>query len=391
MPIVQSPTKVSVSAYARTAALALAAFILAGCTFSPGLYFTDTAQSGEQGLATCRVGDTPPPGALIDITPELIQHQRDTRSTDVGADIRRLFGVAKPYQIGPGDILNIVVWDHPELSIQPASASIGTDVVGMSLVGNGYPVSPEGLVQFPYAGSLKLGGLTDFEARDLLVERLSKYLKDPQVTVRVQTFRSGRVYVDGEVARPGLQAITDLPATLPDIINRAGGFTAAADRSTVTVSRNGSTTVLNVPQLTALGVNPSDILLGSGDLVRVPHRDESKVYVIGEVLRPTSQPLRNGRLTLNEALGEAGGVNPNSANPSQIYVVRSKHGNQPEIYHLDASTPVAYALAEGFELKSRDVVYVDPVPLVRWNRVISLILPSAGALTSASTISNNLQ
>ena len=54
----------------------------------------------------------------------------------------------------------------------------------------------------------------------------------------------------------------------------------------------------------------------------------------------------------------------------------------PEIYHLDASSAAAYALAESFELESRDVVFVDPVPLVLWNRVISLILPSAQA-TSA--------
>ncbi|UUZ68370.1 SLBB domain-containing protein [Polaromonas sp. P2-4] len=165
--------------------------------------------------------------------------------------------------------------------------------------------------------------------------------------------------------------------TLPEAIGRAGGFTATADRSAVAISRNGSTTAINMQQLTALGINPSSILLGSGDLVRVLSRDESKVYVMGEVTRPLAQPLRNGRLTLNEALGEAGGVSTTSGDPRQIYVVRSAPDGQPEIYHLDARSPVAYALAEGFELKSRDVVYVDPAPLVRWNRVISLILPSA--------------
>lgn len=53
-----------------------------------------------------------------------------------------------------------------------------------------------------------------------------------------------------------------------------------------------------------------------------------------------------------------------------------------EIYHSDAHSPVAFALAEGFELQARDVVYVDPVPLVRWNRVISLMLPSAQAVST---------
>ena len=58
-------------------------------------------------------------------------------------------------------------------------------------------------------------------------------------------------------------------------------------------------------------------------------------------------------------------------------MVRAKPEGNPDIFHLDASSPVSYALAEGFELKARDVVYVDPVPLVRWSRVINLILPSA--------------
>jgi polysaccharide export outer membrane protein len=59
---------------------------------------------------------------------------------------------------------------------------------------------------------------------------------------------------------------------------------------------------------------------------------------------------------------------------------------RPEIYHLDISSPMALALAEGFDLRDRDVVYVDPVPLVRWNRVISLILPSATALNTARSV-----
>jgi polysaccharide biosynthesis/export protein len=375
-----------VFAVIKTPALALVAILLTGCALAPGMYIGDTRKNTSSNPFAGAAADAPPPGALKSITPELIRQQRAAQPTDVGEDVKRLFGVAKPYQIGPGDVLNIMVWDHPELVITPAASVGGTDAASLSLVGNGYNVSPAGLIQFPYAGSIKLAELTEFEARDLLVSRLSKYFKEPQVTVRIQAYRSGRIYVDGEVGRPGLQTINDIPATLPDIIGRAGGFTAAADRSTVAVSRNGSTTVINMQQLTAFGINPDSILLGSGDFVRVLSREETKVYVMGEVTRAIAQPLRNGRLTLNEALGEAGGVNPTSGDPRQIYVVRSTQGKQPEIYHLDARSPLAFALAEGFELKSRDVVYVDPAPLVRWNRVLSLILPSAEAIIFTSTV-----
>ena len=180
----------------------------------------------------------------------------------------------------------------------------------------------------------------------------------------------------------------------------------------VAVTRKGVTTVVNMPQLVTLGVNPTRIMLAAGDLVRVGSRDDTRVYVMGEVTKPVALPMRNGRLTLNEALGDAGGVNSATGDPRQIYVVRSRSGDTsgasspagtantgapgatpatpttPEIYHLDANSPAAYALAEGFELKSRDVVFVDPVPLVLWNRVVSLILPSAQVATVTRSVAN---
>ena len=284
-------------------------------------------------------------------------------------------------------MLNIVVWDHPELSITPAGG-LATDAGSLSSVGNGFNVSPQGLIQFPYVGPLKVAGLNEYEVRDLLVQRLSKYLKDPQITVRIQSYHSGRVYLDGEVRTPGLQAVNDIPMTLPEALGRAGGFTAAADRSAIAITRNSSTTLVNLPQLTARGINPANILLGSGDMVRVLNREESKVFVLGDVLRPLTQTLRDGRLTLNEALGESGGVNPSSGDPRQIFVIRAANSAQPQIFHLDAHSPTAYALAEGFELQARDVVYVDPMPIARWNRVISLILPSAQAVSTGRSAIN---
>ena len=397
-------------ARSRWAVIALTAVSLGGCALSPGLSIgrgiKKTSPSSISSLRTPKndgatQAQTPPPGALLAITPELIAQQRLVRKVDLSADVKSLFAEAKPYGIGAGDVINIVVWNHPELVLAPAGATLTTDASGLASVGNGYNVSPDGLIQFPLLGTFESAGLTENAAREEITRRLSKFLRNPQVTLRVQAYRAGRVYVDGEVRTPGLQAINDIPMTLPEAISRAGGLTATADRATVVVTRKGATTLINMPQLATLGVNPSKIMLVAGDLVRVGSRDDTKVYVLGEVTKPMTLPLRNGRLTLNEALGEAGGVNSVSGDPRQIYVVRSRNGDlgsdptanagsvpastAPEIYHLDASSPTAYALAEGFELKSRDVVYVDPAPLVRWNRVISLILPSAAVVNSTNS------
>ena len=144
--------------------------------------------------------------------------------------------------------------------------------------------------------------------------------------------------------------------------------------------------------LVAKGVNPNSILLQAGDMLRVPGRDESKVYIIGEVSKPLALPLQNGRMTLNAALGEAAGVSPLTGNARQVYVIRTRadatNGAQPAVYHLDAKSPTALILAEQFELQPKDVVYVDASSLANWNRVISLILPSAALLKTSKDMGN---
>ena len=348
------------------------------CAFSPGMTLNAGADGSVKSAGDARSGiDKSPPAIVLPITPDLVRQQREQIATEVGQGVKRFFATAKPYTIGPGDVLNIVVWDHPELTLAPAASNSTTDAASLSSVGNGYNVSTDGIIQFPYAGNIKLAGLTETQAREELVTKLAKYIKNPQLTVRIQAYRSGRVYVEGEVRLPGVQAVNDIPLTLPEAIGRAGGFSAAADRSTISITRAGSTTQVNLPQLAKLGVNSANIMLAGGDLVQVLSREESKVFVLGEVSRPTALPLRHGQLTLSEALGESGGVNQLSGDPRQIYVLRNGGTGSAEIYHLDGATPAAYALAEGFDLKAKDVVFVNPTSLVRFNRAISLLLPGA--------------
>ncbi|RYG10362.1 MAG: sugar transporter [Burkholderiales bacterium] len=320
---------------------------------------------------------------LIRITPELVKTQRAERPTGPSPELKALFGTVPAYRIGPGDVLNITVWDHPEIQARPAVATTDTSGVSGVLGVPGYSVSPDGLVQFPYVGTVQVAGLTELQARAKLATALGKYFKEPQVTLQIQAYRAGRVYVEGEVRLPGLQAINDTAMTLPVALGRAGSVLATADRSALTITRDGKTTRVDLQQLAAQGVDPASIVLRNGDVVRVLAREDTRVFVLGEVSKAGSQLMRNGRLTLNEALGDAGGVSPISGDPRQIYVVRNGASGLADVFYLDASTTANYALAEGFELQAKDVVFVDPVPLVSWNRVVSLILPTAQTANTA--------
>jgi polysaccharide export outer membrane protein len=316
------------------------------------------------------------------ITPALIAAEQKQRESVVSQDLTKLV-VANPpsYTIDRGDILSIVVWDHPELG-----GTVGTPATGASELSStgtspsGFVVDHEGRVQFPFAGVLKLAGLTEDQARDLLASKLARYIAKPNVTLRVQAYRSKRIYIDGEVRAPGLQAINDIPMTLMEALNRAGGLLPTADQSRLALERGKERYSIDLSEVIQKGINPGNILLQPGDVVRVHSRDESKVFVSGEVVTPRALIMHNGRLTLNEALGESGGVSPLSGDARQIYVVR-KTTEGTRVYQLDARTNGAMAMAEGFELSPKDIIYVAASPLANWNRNLSLLIP--GALTSA--------
>lgn len=365
------------------AALLAATALLHGCAVvtAPGFDYADprTRTSVTLGQYVPADPDNPPQGMVTPITPSLVRAQAQAKGRSLPQDIEQLFGEAKAYTIGPSDILNVVVYDHPEL--QPISGPIlqGNDPTGVTGA-SGFLVDLDGYIFFPHARRIRVGGLTESQASELIADRIKHVIRDPQVTVRVSSFRSRRAYVEGQVRTPGAQIFTDVPMTLMEAINRAGGITPEGDRSFITLTRANQTTVIDLMRMQELGVNPNRILLQSGDYVIVRHREDRKVFVMGEIVRPSALNMRNGRLTLNEALGLSGGPTLNTANTSQIYVIRNVGQDEPAVFHLNAGNPTALALADSFYLRSGDVVYVDPVPLVAWNRIINLILPSATAV-----------
>jgi polysaccharide biosynthesis/export protein len=367
---------------------------LAGCAMSPGMSF-DPAKTGagsNQANGAALPGDLVAKGytgsqttSLVEITSELVQKEAAERPKGIPSDVEKLFGKPTPYQIGAGDILSIVVWDHPELNLPMAGGALDS-ATGATSVSPGYTVDNDGYIQYAYIGPLKVSGMSEMGVRDALADKLARYVRKPQVTVRIQTYRSRRVYVDGEVKTPGVEVLNDRPMTLPEAINRAGGFTSTADRSRVDVTRGDTTVAIDMPEMIRKGFNPDRIMLHDGDLVRVYAQLDSKVFVVGEVERPGGVMFNNGHMSLNQALGNAGGIAQASADASQVYVVRGRDTAKPVVFHLDASSASAMAMADQFELQPNDVVFVDTSTLVKWSRVISLILPTTQAAAASRAV-----
>ena len=365
---------------------------LSGCALVPGTSGWDMRKESSVALPVAGqdkalAEQVPANVTVTPITADLIIAQvRDLESSfrSTGAGGRTAarqstvpdFGLMhQDYELGPGDIINVIVWDHPEITIPAGSYR--------SAEQSGTLVADDGTIFFPFAGTVKVAGKTTREVRDMLSQRMSKVIENVQLDVRIVAFRSKRVYVVGEVKQPGLQPINDIQMTMLEAVNRAGGITEEADHGNVLLTRAGETWRVDLQALYEDGDVSQNVPLLPGDIVNVPDRQLNKVFVLGEVKTPGSFVMNKRRTTLAEALSEAGFVNQLTADASWIYVMRSDNGSS-ELFHLNASSADALLLAERFPLRPRDIVYVDVAAIARWNRVVSNILPTSQMLNLIS-------
>lgn len=346
--------------------------LLSGCV---GMTLSESAVRSRGKKATPRE-----PG-VIEVTPKVVAELRDEQRRAVTrprADPLGPQGVVYEYRIAPFDILGVTVWDHPELTI-PAGEFRTPESTGN-------PVRADGTMFYPHVGVIKVVGRTVSEVRDLLTERLTRFIQRPQLDVRVVQFRGKKVQVTGEVVAPATIPVTDVPLRVQDAIAQAKGLTPEADLSRVTLTRAGTAYELDLLALYERGDATQNWLLIDGDVVNVPDRSRSKVFVLGEVRRPQSRPMVKGRMTLAEAIGDVEGIDQTAAS-GVIYVIRGEY-DRPRVYRVDASSADALLLAVQFPLRPADVIFVSTSELTRWSRVMAHVLPTVQGLWQSYDIAN---
>ena len=156
------------------------------------------------------------------------------------------------YIMCPGDVLQVVVYGHEDLSSQGSNSP--------------YVVRPDGKVSFPLIGDIDVTGKTVAQFREEITSRFSKYLIDPSISVNVMKLGTTRVYVLGEIKKPGLYELEKSHRVI-DALAKAEGFTEKSAKKNIFLVRAGSTKVqkLNINNFLTKADQNVNLVLNEGD------------------------------------------------------------------------------------------------------------------------------
>lgn len=232
------------------------------------------------------------------------------------------------YVVGPEDEISITVWDHPDL----------TRKIRINLEGN---------ISFPLIGEVKVGGLTAIEIEKKIKELLDKdYIINPQVSVVIESFKSSKVSIMGEVKVPGSYALTRR-MTVVEALSLAGGLLSEADHEIMIVrpkkGDHAGRPFLpeDVDESEIIRIQIRDVLqreavqeekarnveVRNGDTIFVPRA--RMFYVTGEVIKPGQYAYQRG-MSLLHAISTAGGFTE-KARRGKVKVVREVDGKKVEL------------------------------------------------------------
>jgi len=175
--------------------------------------------------------------------------------------------LAAEYIMCPGDQLDIIIMGVPEMSTGYTSS--GTTTLVQTTPQNKYVVRPDGKVSFQLIGEVDTTGLTVSQFTKVLQEKLAKYIVNPQISVNIVQLGTTRVYVFGEVNKPGLYELQK-SHNLLDAVGIANGFTKDAAKKNVFLIRRDKQNEpikLNLNDLLTKGDVSQNYVLGEGDVV----------------------------------------------------------------------------------------------------------------------------
>lgn len=323
-------------------------------------------------------------------------------SYSASTSFAEVFGesAVSPTVLGPGDILDIAIWEAPPAVLFGTSSSDQRLAANPEIASSAdipqQQVGEDGKITVPFVGRIDVLGMRPEQIEALITSRLRGRANDPQAVVRLVQNESRTVTVLGDVNQSGRVVLSARGERLLDALASAGGTREAIEQSTVQLARGRNLAAMPLERVIA---DPShNIGLTPGDVITVQHKPFSFV-ALGAVNQNAEIPFEGVGISLAEALGRAGGINDRRADIRGVFVFRFEqeeaidpivNGSAPAT--SDGRIPVVYSLMMGdaeslfamqdFQMRDGDVLYIATAPGVELERFLQTLSSTAFSIVA---------
>lgn len=304
--------------------------------------------------------------------------------------------------IGEGDQLAISIFE-------PSGSLFGGGAANSSLRSGTQSLPPitvdrNGSVSVPFAGAVRVAGMTTTEAQAAIRRALIGRVGNPQVSVSIATNVSNAVTVLGEVNEPGRAPLSTNADTILDVIAASGGAARASQDIEVQIRRGDQT--FTAPLTAVTSRFEENVRLQSGDQVNLVYQPR-RFSSFGALSAVTQQDMPAGAFTLADALSRSGGLNDTAANARSVLIFRFERPEVaqalgvtqaptpqgvPIVYRLNLEEGVGFFIASSFLVEPRDIIYAPralSAEIGKFFGLVQQVTRVAYDVTVASTLNND--
>ena len=269
------------------------------------------------------------------------------------------------YILGPSDSVSINLTDTDDLD--------GT-----------YLIDEMGMIDLPFIGKIKLDNLTLNDAQNILQKVIENFYKNPDLQINIEEFNSSKVYIVGAVRNQITIELNQKPIRLIEAAIKANFNPSSPDKlyGTKGLLRRDNK-VYKIDLLNAFQNNDEreNFYLKKDDVLFID-RNSDAIHVFGEVTKPGVY-FPNMDYSLTELISTSG-LNQLTSNARKVYVIREKLNSflEVDVFQLNIKNPINLIAGRKFLLQERDIVFIPPTKIVKWNRTISLLLPQTNLFNS---------
>ena len=280
------------------------------------------------------------------------------------------------------------IYDYKYEYILGPADSISIDLTDTDDLDNVYLIDQEGMIDLPFIGKVKLDGLSLDQAQNILTDVIKDFYKNPDLQIRIEEFNSSKIYIVGAVRNQKTINLNQKPIKLIEAAIEANFNPSAADKLYGTkgfLRRDDQVYKINLANAFSGTDEKENFYLKKNDVIFID-RNSDAIHVFGEVSKPGVY-FPNLDYSLTELISTSG-LNQLTSNAKKVYVIREKFKTflEVDVFQLDIRNPVNLIAGRKFKLQAKDIVFVPPTEIVKWNRTISLLLPQTDLFSSYNPI-----